>query len=124
MKHLICIAVLLAVVRNDAFSQRSNAGASEQYAFIMVINKEGTKLYFSPVFSFKVDQRGNPECDIGQLEVAYRKKVADEKFDVITSDHFESKEEADMARGVYIDSEKRAGRTVEESGAEVVACSD
>jgi hypothetical protein len=50
--------------------------------------------------------------------IAYRKKVADEKFDVVTSNYFDSKEEAGTARGVYIDSEKSAGRVVEESDAE------
>jgi hypothetical protein len=53
---------------------------------------------------------------------AYRGKVADEKFDAITSDYFDTKEEAEQARGVYSDSEKKAGRLVIESTIEVGEC--
>jgi hypothetical protein len=74
MKYLICLALVVAIGHSDACSQRSNTLASDQYAFIMVINKENTKLYFSAVFIFMVDTRGNPEYDLNLLENRLQEK--------------------------------------------------
>jgi len=74
------------------------------------------------VFEFEIDKLGDPICDLGKLEHIYREKVADEKFDVLTSDYFDTKDEALEARGFYIKSEKKAGKTVVESNTLVGEC--
>lgn len=121
MKYILSL-VLIIGASYDAFSQKARTVSNRQYAFIMVINREGTTLHFSPVFSFNVDKRGNPVCELGDVEIAYRKKIADEKFDVMSSDYFDSEEEAKTARAAYMDSEKKAGRTVIDSTEKVGSC--
>ena len=123
MKNPLYIVLLVVgcVVIHKASAQE-NKSAKRQYAFIMVINKEITKLYYSPVFSFQVDKRGKPVCDLPEKEKIYRKKIADENYDVMTSDYFDTREEADQARTIFIESEKKAGRTVIEANPAVGDC--
>lgn len=121
MKYILCLALIIGA-NDDTFSQKAKTSSDRQYAFIMVINKAGPTLHFSPIFSFKVDKRGNPVCALSALEVAYRKKVADEEFDVMSSDYFDTEEEANTARTEYMDSEKKAGRTVFDSTEKVGTC--
>lgn len=113
---------LIALSLQMALAQTAGKSAKQQYGFIIIINKEATKLIFSPVFGFQIDKRGDPVCDLGNAEDLYRQKVADEKYDVLTSDYFDSKEEAVEARRFYIASEKKAGRNVTESNTVVGDC--
>lgn len=123
MKNTLYIVLLLVgcmVIYKT--SAQENKSAKQQYAFIMVINKESTKLYYSPVFSFQVDKHKKPVCDLSEKEKTYRKKIADENYDVMTSDYFDTREEADQTRTIFIESEKKAGRTVIESNPAVGDC--
>ena len=123
MKNFVCTLFLLTTLSIQVvLAQAANKPAKQQYGFIMVMNKEATKFYVSPVFGFQIDKRGDPICDLGETEAAYRLQVADEKYDVLTSDYFDSKKEADQARKFYIASEKKAGRTVIESKTVVEDC--
>ena len=123
MRKAFWILLLLssfAVQATNAQSTRTSL--KKQYGFIIVLNKEATKLFCSPVFEFEIDKRGDPICDLGKLEHIYREKVADEKFDVLVSDYFDTKDEASEARAFYINSEKKAGRTVVEPKTLVGEC--
>jgi hypothetical protein len=122
MRNVFLTLFLLAAIALHARAQSTTKTSKKQYGFIIVINKEATKLFFSPVFEFEIDKRGDPLCDLGQLENTYREKIADEKFDVLTSDYFDSRPEAVEARKFYIDSEKKARRTVTESNTLVGEC--
>lgn len=92
---------------SEVSGQAKSKNEKLQYAFIMVINKESTKFYFSPVFKFEVDKRGNAICNLTEKETEYRGKVADAKFDAITSDYFDTKEEAEQARDVTATSKRK-----------------
>jgi hypothetical protein len=123
MRNLLCTLFLLSSLAVQTTNAQSNAPSGKmQYAFIIVLNKESTRLFFSPVFEFQIDKRGDPLCDLGQLEYTYREKVADQKFDVITSDYFDTKEQAVEARTFYIASEKKAGKAVTEPRTIVGEC--
>jgi uncharacterized Ntn-hydrolase superfamily protein len=113
---------LIFLIAQATNAQSTPKSSKKQYGFIIVLNKEAAKLIFSPVFEFEIDKRGDPVCDLGKLEHIYREKVADEKFDVLTSDYFDTKEEAVEARGFYIASEKKAGRAVTEPNTLVGEC--
>ena len=123
MRNAFWILLLLSsFALQTTNAQSTRPSSKKQYGFIIVMNKEATKLIFSPVFEFEIDKRGDPVCDLGKLEHIYREKVADEKFDVLTSDYFDTKDEASEARGFYINSEKKAGRTAIESKTLVGEC--
>jgi hypothetical protein len=68
---LILVAATVLTFTENTFGQSKSQ--DQQYAFIMVMNREATKLHFSPIFSFLVDKRGNPADSIADLQTTYRK---------------------------------------------------
>jgi uncharacterized Ntn-hydrolase superfamily protein len=101
---------------------KSTHANKEMYAFIMVINKANSKLFFSPVFSFQVDKKGTAICDLKKIEKNYKAKVANDQWDVMTSDYFESKDEAEQAKKTYMKVERSGGREVIETTEDLEKC--
>lgn len=117
MKQVHCFLLLLIA---GMLTQQSLAQADTsrqlspltQYAFVVGTSKDNTKAYFSPVYAIPLNEQAIILCDVRTLIDNYGKKVADKSWYVTTSGYYDTPEETERIRELYIASRKKQGQTV------------